>query len=278
MKSNFYFILLFLIVLSQSCSKDENQPTTDAVEKKVSLTSTLDYVTNGHTIGNVQVGDTITYRYSIISNIPNGDFYIVPETTSAILHQLRNVDFTLFYNKLKCDTVKCLAKSGKFKILVNRPGNFQNTVTALNFEKGQNKPITFSNSIDVLFNAIKITAYVYWWDWDSSQTWGNKYYTFLHINTGNQINDTYLTGLNYNIFFDSTNQGKSNFSSNTNILIKFQNGPNPYQNPQLLTNISKINFIKPFNGINTNIEYTNIPVSNLGRRDDLQDIGNNNIQ
>ena len=287
MKLNYYFILLFLIVLSQSCSKNDSQTATSteevAVEKKVALTSSLAYVSNGHTIGNVQVGDTLTYNYDIVSNVTDGKFYIVPETTSAIKHQKQNTDFTLFYNKLKCDTVKCLTKSGKFKVLVNRAGNFQNTVTAVNFIKSSSPQVYKSNSVDVLFNAVRIVAYSYNWNYytTSARHHWQRYLNKLYIDNGNQQNDTYLQGLAYQTKYLSKTTNNTGFviNSNSDFFPSFTKwgSDNLDGEEAYIYTIYKITFNKTINNINSLIEYDNIPVYEWGEHPDWGDNGNNNL-
>ncbi len=288
MKLNHYSKLLFLIVLSQSCSKDDSQTATltdeVSVEKKVALTSSLAYVSNGHSIGNVQVGDTLTYNYDIVSNVTDGKFYIVPETTSSIKHQKQNIDFTLFYNKLKCDTVKCLTKSGKFKVLVNRAGNFQNTVTAVNFIKSSSPQVYKSNSVDVLFNAVRIVTYYYNWMYNRN---GNQYtgYSYfyrhlykLYIDTGDQQFDNYLTGLDYEMKFHTFTRNYVNFAKSTNINFSDVQETSRGNGPDFIPNtINSIKFSKTINNVNSIIEYSNVPVSNQGQQDAWGWDGNNNI-
>lgn len=287
MKLNYLLKLLFLIVFLQSCSKDENSEIATEevpVEKKITLTSSVAYVTNGHLIGTVQVGDTIVYNYQIVSNVTDGNFYIVPETISAIKHQRQNVDFTLFYNKLKCDTIKCLAKSGKFKVLVNRAGNFQNAVTAINKLKSRPTEVYKSNPVDVLFNSVRIISYYYVWEWDrrGSMVFGYRYYFRhlykLYIDTGDQQFDNYLTGLDYEMKFHTFIKNYGNFVKSTNINFSEVQETDSGNGPNFVPNIiNSIKFKKNINGSDSLIEYTNIPVINCGRQDAWGWDGNNNL-
>ncbi len=272
----------FAVILLFSCSKDNIDTVTP--DKSIVLNTSLLSVSNGHDISNIQVGDTLTYKYDITSNLVDGDNYIVPETVSTIKHQRQNIDFTLFYNKLKCDTVKCLSKTGSFKILVNRAGNFQSAYTSLNFAKGPNKPITTSNATDISFNAVRIIAYRYSWEWDrrGSSLFGYRYYYRhfhkLYIDCGNQQNDIYLQNLGYNLKYYSFNVNRSGFIQNSNIDFHEVQETDSGNSPSVQADqINKLTFYKSVNGIQTTIEYNNVSVPHVGEHNDWGYNGNNNL-
>jgi hypothetical protein len=282
--------ILSAIVLA-SCSKSKTDETvvtpTEVVKDKVELKTAFFYASNGHDLSNIQVGDTLTYKFEISTNIKSENFIISPAILDKFKHQIINTDYTLFYNKLKCNEIKALSnKTGEFKILVNKAGNFQHVYIATTPSATEKTLLIGSEPNDVKFNAVRIIVYRYNYNYyttNAGHHW-DRYFNKLYIDNGDQKDkdDNYLKGLDYEVKFLSYTTGGTNFPINTNVdfaapyekwggdVIHDTFEVNPGQ-------IDKLTFTKVINGTPTKIVYNNIPNPYWGQRPEWGDGGNNNL-
>jgi hypothetical protein len=282
------FILSTIVLASCSKSKTDEAVVTppEVVKEKIELKTAFFYASNGHDLSNVQVGDTLTYKFEITTNIKSENFTIFPAIFDKFKHQIINIDYTLFYNKLKCNEIKALNnKNGEFKILVNKAGNFQHVYTASTLSAIDKTLEIQSSPNDVKFNAVRIIAYRYNYNFyttNAGHHW-NRFFNKLYIDNGDQKdkNDNYLQGLDYEVKFLSYTNGGANFPINTNIDFAgsyekwggdLLNGTevNPGQ-------IETLTFYIVINGQKTPVVYKNIPNPEWGDRPEWGDAGNNNL-
>lgn len=264
---------LIVSSLFLSCHSDDSEP---VFTPKVGLETTFLKATHQHSLSNIQVGDTLTYTFHISENRKSDKFAIVPESNNSIKHQFMDVDYELLYNDNKVNAIETTEKTGNFKIVVKKAGNFQHSYKVISYKDND---IFESQTTDLIFNAIKITAYRYNWKYKNGGSFSHskwRYFHKLYIDTGEQQYDNYLNNLSYQIRFDNYNHNFSNFEKNTNMnfyqVQHYQGGDNPTQ----YSNIDKIIFKKEYNGNISLIEYHNIPVLWLGRHDNWGYNGNNN--
>ncbi|MFV0531508.1 MAG: hypothetical protein ACK5MD_08715 [Flavobacteriales bacterium] len=255
-----------------SCHSDD-----EMLAPKITLDTTFLEATNQHTLSNIQVGDTLTYKFDISGNTDSDSFAIVPgETNNSIKHQFMDVDYELLYNGSKTDTIKTSQNTGTFKIVAKKTGNFQHTYKAIAYKGNDTLE---SEKTDLIFNAVRIIAYSYTWKYKSGGIFSHskwKCFHKLYIDTGEQQYDHYLDGLTYDVKYASYNKPIYNFERSTN---RDFHGMQEYEggsDPTIYSTIDKIIFKKEFNGISSLIEYHNIPVHYMGRHDDWGYGGNNN--
>lgn len=281
-------ILLFLLMVGiYSCSDSDTDDLDLTTDQNLieNPTFSLKFVkaSNGSTMTNLQVGDSLVIAYEIngVSINTHETFTIMPQLGGPVSHQILGEDYDLYYKNKKVDKINTLEKQGKFTLYIKKAGNFSHTYSAFIVNAENNEiPKKLISKSELYFNSVRIVAYNYEIRLRKSSTWQHSLrgvFHKLYIDTGNEEYDKYLENLTYNVYYNSRSFEQSNFRNKENRdfyeVQRVEGGKNAYT----VNTIDKIVFKKEVNGVTTNIEYKNIPVVFYGRKDDWGTEGNNNL-
>ncbi|QII70449.1 hypothetical protein G8C41_06345 [Apibacter sp. B3706] len=280
-------LLFLLMVIIYSCSdsdtNDLNLTTDQNLIENPTFSIKFVKASNGSTMNNLQVGDSLVLTYKITGATikPDEAFTIMPQPGGPISHQLLGEDYDLYFKNKKVDNIYTVENEGKFTLYIKKAGNFSHTYCAFIVNAKNNEiPKKLISKSELFFNSVRIVAYNYEIRLRKSSTWHhslNGVFHKLYIDTGNEVYDKYLENLSYNVYYNSRSFEQSNFRNKENRdfydVQKVEGGKRAY----IINTIDKIIFKKDVNGIITNIEYKNIPVVSYGRKDDWGTEGNNNL-
>jgi hypothetical protein len=254
-----------MTAFTTACSDDHDDITVPSSALKIAFVQT----NTGHIENNLQVGDVLTYKYTL-EDI-DGEFSsyeIVPEGQTVVFHQIKDTDFSL-----GDANIKPIGKEGNFKLTILKPGNFQLKFVLKKITSEGEKTAVATAEVD--FNAVKITAYRYDWEYKGSSGGHHSQHLYFHklyIDTGHeQYDNLYLGGLTLTAYFKNLKnlyQGFQNtfqdFIPNTHIDFyeqqDYEGTESGSKNVVLVSTIDEIVFDKDVNGVTTHMEYKNIPV------------------
>lgn len=277
-------LILFNLILSFflafiSCSSDDDAISIENSENDLKLLLNLKKTSTGSNLLNLQVGDTLTFKYTITSNFESDNPYeISPISTITEKHQVINKDYEIFFNDIKVNKIVTNNKEGEFKYLIKRAGNFDN-IFILSAENKANK--IYKDEYNLFFNAVKIVAYSYITKTKKGGTFNHSrwnYYNKIYVETGFEKNDNFLNNSKYDIKFLHLSSTFENFQKNLSSdfypVQNYEGGSNPSIKPTLINSIA---FTKEVGNDKIKITYDNIPVTYFGRQDSWGNDGKNNF-
>jgi hypothetical protein len=271
-----------MAAFTTACSSDDHDDIT-VLSSNSALKIAFVKTDTGHIENNLQAGDVLTYKYTLEGI--DGDYSsyeIVPEGQTVVFHQIKDTDFSLVGSPI----IKPIGKEGNFQLKILKPGNFQLKFVLKKVTSEGGK--TTAATAEANFNAVKITAYRYNWQYKKTSMYTvYAYFHKLYIDTGHeQYDNLYLGGLSMEVSFknsknlnDAFNNPFQDFIPNTHIdFYEYQlygNGLKGLSSSPgvVVATIDKIKFVKDVNGVNTFMEYDNIPVIDRGRQDSWEGNG-----
>lgn len=194
------YYLVIVLLLSVSCRDGESESKPKPIEQSNLRLKVL----TAQDISNLQVGQRLKVNFEIDDRDNDNVSYIIrPETENKVFHQRLGDDYllqikkegskfmnprnTINVNKIVLDSKQ---QKGDFYIYILKPGNFQHKYI---LEKYVNGAKVGETSANLLFNAVKITAWTYHQKINKSTH--RRYYKFL-IDDGNEQFDNYLENVN----------------------------------------------------------------------------------
>jgi hypothetical protein len=263
-----------MAAFTTACSSDDHDDIT-VLSSNSALKIAFVKTDTGHIENNLQVGDVLTYKYTLEGLADSFSSYeIVPEEDVNLsqYHQTKDTDYSLPSNSN--NVIKPQGKEGNFNLRIKEPGNFKIKFVLKKISPEGAKTAVAADTLD--FNAVKISAYCYY-----RKTSRYYFYSKLVINTGNKAKDTYLSDQkSCKITYTTKNNGNSILETTT-ATINFKHdsilGIRPYEaydyhsSGHVLSSVSEITFKKSliYNGdqIDIDIKYKDVPVTNYGQQD-----------
>lgn len=188
------YYLVIVLLLSVSCSRDGES---ESKPKPIEQSNLRLKVLTAQDISNLQVGQRLKVNFEIDDRDNDNVSYIIrPETENKVFHQRLDEDYFLQIEKeseiIRETKIVLNSKQqkGSFYIYILKPGNFQHKYI---LEKYVNGAKVGETSANLLFNAVKITAWTYHQKINKSTH--RRYYKFL-IDDGNEQFDNYLENVN----------------------------------------------------------------------------------
>ncbi|MFV0305512.1 MAG: hypothetical protein ACK5IC_08550 [Moheibacter sp.] len=289
----FYLFLVFFALTFLQCSSDDDIGTTEVI-KNYDTTLKVEpiAISNGHNLSNLQVNDFITYKFTITTNVDSiSRFELYPETGYVTTHQVLGEDYELYttegntnndsFSSLKIDKGSL---TGTFRLKIKKPGNFKHQYRLEVYTTDDVNPAYIDiSSNEILFNAVKINAYTYSRETRDSGLFHHSEhdrYFYFHIDTGKEQYDNYLSpeeSLEYQAHYENIPYTGTFVKSTT---LKYKETVNRERGPAGIPFpvIKKITFQKNINGTVSNIEYTDIPITDYGRHDEWGENGTQNFE
>ena len=280
-----FFVIMFLVA---SCSSDDDIVLSEKeVENPIPIPSKLELrfvrASGDSDISNLQVGDSVIVGYKITGENLQEDeaFAITPLSGGPVSHQVLGEDYDCYYRKQKVESFHTSDQEGEFTLHIKKPGNFRHVYELSKVKKDSLiLPAQQLAKGEIFFNSVRIVAYSYEvrtkkGDISSHSRW-DTYYKYF-IDSGNEQYDTYLEGLNSQFHYNNLISNQSDFQNKTSRDFHPVQRSKGSGGKYRVYMIDKIMFKKQVNGLETNIEYKNIPVGWYDRQDQWGDRGTENL-